>query len=819
MSRCDLHVHSRFSDRSQEWLFRRFDLPDSYSDPNELYGDLRGRGMDFVTITDHDTIDGGLRISDKRHTFLSEQVTTYFPQDPCKIHVLVWGLSELQHDEISRIRESIFDLQAYLAQTNLAHAVAHPLYSINGKLDSSHFERLILLFKHFEGLNGLRDALLSQLTTELLAGLTAQKLDDLANRHNLAPTHPKPWCKILVGGSDDHGGKFLASAYTETPPAQSAAEYLRHVREGSCHARGDAGTPLALSHGFYNTVSCYIQDRFKSQLGPTAPLLETMFARFMEGRDPTEFSLREKAQFLAHGVMSGKIFELAKRGNVSIWKELSGYFARPEVKALLARELDGVTEPERRTFLMANVVCEQLAFRLFERFVKQLSGGNMIESIQALSAIAPILVVLAPYIYGFHSQAPSRVRLRQICIDLTGTVPVPLQNRKRAWFTDTLEDVNGVSTTIRKMTAAAKDAGEELIVVTSRRELTVSDIPIKNFRPIGEFELPEYELQKLSFPPILQILDYVQREGFSEIIISTPGAIGLTGVLAAKMLNLQMTGIYHTDFPEYIRILTEDRFLESLAWTYMRWFYGQQDTVYVNSEQYRRSWIERGIDAEKLKILPRGLDTELFNPARRDESFWDRFEIRTSNAELRTLNLEHEIVRAARRPARLLYVGRVSKEKDLDVLAGAYRQLRDEACPVKLFVVGTGPYSDGLAELVPEAVFTGYLAGEELATAYASADIFVFPSTTDTFGNVIIEAQASGLPVIVSDLGGPKELVDPGVNGLVTKANNVQDFAGAIRRLVTDAALRSRMGAAARESVMNRSWPAAFRRFWATTAL
>lgn len=819
MSRCDLHVHSRYSERSQEWLFRRFDLPDSYSDPTELYRDLRARGMDFVTITDHDTIEGGLHISDKRHTFLSEQVTAYFPQDPCKIHVLVWGLSETQHDEISRARDNIFDLQAYLAQTGLAHAVAHPLYSINGKLDSSHFERLILLFKHFEGLNGLRDALLSQLTTELLAGLTPQKLDELANRHNLAPTHPEPWRKVLVGGSDDHGGQFLASAYTETPPARSAAEFLRHVCEGACAARGEAGTPLALSHGFYNTVSRYIQDRFKSQLGPAAPLLETMFARFMEGRDPTEFSLREKAQFLAQGVISGKIFELAKRGNVSIWKELSGYFARPEVKALLARELDGVTEPERRTFLMANVVCEQLAFRLFEKFVKQLSSGNMIESIQALSAITPILVVLAPYIYGFHSQAPSRIRLRQLCVDLTGTVPLPLQNRKRAWFTDTLEDVNGVSTTIRKMTAAAKDAGEELIVVTSRRELTVSDIPIKNFRPIGEFELPEYELQKLSFPPILQILDYVQREGFSEIIISTPGPIGLTGVLAAKMLNLQMTGIYHTDFPEYIRILTEDSFLESLAWTYMRWFYGQQDTVYVNSEQYRRSWIERGIEAEKLKILPRGLDTELFKPARRDESFWDRFESRTSNADRRTLNVEQDVSPASSEVVRLLYVGRVSKEKDLDVLAAAYRQLRDEACPVKLFVVGIGPYSDGLAELVPDAVFTGYLAGEELATAYASADIFVFPSTTDTFGNVIIEAQASGLPVVVSDLGGPKELVEPGINGMVTKAYNVQDFASAVRSLVTDAALRRRMGTAACESVMDRSWPTAFRRFWAATAV
>ncbi|MBA3274131.1 MAG: glycosyltransferase family 1 protein [Chthoniobacterales bacterium] len=589
---------------------------------------------------------------------------------------------------------------------------------------------------------------------------------------------------------------------------RSAAAFLKHVKEGTCTPRGSAGSPLALSHGFYNTVACFLQDRFKTQLGPAGPLLETMFDRFMEGRDPTEFSLREKAQFLAHGVVSGKIFDLAKPANVSIWKELSGHFARPEVKTMLAQELDGVVEPERRTFLMANVVCEQLAFRMFERFVKQLSSGNVIDSIQALSGITPILVVLAPYIYGFHSQAPSRIRLRQMCVDFTGSVPAPLQNRKRAWFTDTLEDVNGVSTTIRKMAAAAQEAGEDLVVVTSRKELTVDGIPIKNFRPIGEFELPEYELQKLSFPPILQILDYVQREGFTEIVISTPGPVGLTGVLAAKMLNLQMTGIYHTDFPEYIRILTDDRFLESLAWTYMRWFYGQQDTVFVNSEQYRRSWIDRGIEPEKLMILPRGLDTELFTPERRDEGFWSRFEpaSRAPNA------LDGESQRV-----RLLYVGRVSKEKDLDVLAAAYRQLLDEGVPVKLCVVGHGPYADTLAELAPDAIFTGYLAGEELANAYASADIFVFPSTTDTFGNVVIEAQASGLPVVVSDVGGQRELVEPAVNGFVTKAHHVSDFATAVRELVTNSNLRLRMGAAARASVLHRSWPTAFRRFWAAT--
>jgi glycosyltransferase involved in cell wall biosynthesis len=798
VSRCDLHIHSRHSARSEEWLFRRFDFPDSYSDPKQLHGQLLKRGMDFVTITDHDSINGCLEIAHLPRTLIGEQVTTYFPQDGCKLHILVWGISEQQHREIQRVSENIFDLQSYLQHAQIAHAVAHPLYSVNGKLEPRHLEQLILLFKHFEGINGLRDALLSDLTQTLLEQLTPERIEAFANRHGLAPTHSEPWKKILVGGSDDHGGQFVASAFTETPAADSAEKFLELVRNGDCAPCGQGGTPLILSHGFYNTVACFIQDRFHEQLGPGTALLEKMFSRFMEGRAPTEFTLKEKTEFIVQGVLSGKIFEFAKPANVSLWKELSGYFARPDVKAKLSTHLDKISEPERRTFLMANMVAEQLAFRFFQKFVQQISSGNMVESMQALSAIAPILVVLTPYIYGFHSQAPSRKWLRSVFKELTGEIPVALQNRKRAWFTDTLDDVNGVATTIRKMTRAGAAVGKELFVVASRTELQRSDIPIKNFPPIGEFELPEYELQKLSFPPMLQMLDYVQRERFTEIIISTPGPVGLTALLAAKMLNLQTSGIYHTDFPQYIRILTEDSFLESMAWRYMHWFYGQLDTVFVNSEEYRQSWIKRGFDPAKLKILPRGLDTELFHPARRDSTFFERFG--SCNGEVR-----------------LLYVGRISREKDLDLLAAAYRRLLDEGLPVRLFVVGHGPYSKAFAKSLPEAFFTGYLKGKELATAYASADVFVFPSTTDTFGNVILEAQASGLPVVVSDSGGPKELVANKANGLITKSHDVEDLTRAIRALVTDPVLREEMARSARKSVTDRSWPSAFAKFWAAT--
>src|SRR2546423_11478246 len=217
MSRCDLHIHSRFSARSEEWLFRRFDFPDSYSDPRELYRLAREAGMDFVTITDHDTIEGNLEIADLAGTFISEEVTTHFPTDSCKIRLLVWGISEAEHAKVVEARDNIFDLQGYLQRESIAHSVAHPLYSINGKLEASHLERLILLFKHFEGINGLRDQLLSKLGRELLSSLTPEKIEELANRHNLQPTHAEPWRKIFTGGPDDHGGEVLPAAPTQTP--------------------------------------------------------------------------------------------------------------------------------------------------------------------------------------------------------------------------------------------------------------------------------------------------------------------------------------------------------------------------------------------------------------------------------------------------------------------------------------------------------------------------------------------------------------------------------------------------------------------------
>jgi len=796
-SKVDLHVHSLFSHRSPEWLLRRFDVPDSYTDPRKLHGLLRERGMDFVTITDHDRIDGCLEIADLPGVFISEQVTTWFPEDRCQVHILVWGLSEPQHRNIARLRENIYDLQKYLAAENLAHAVAHPLYRLDEKYSRRHVERLLLLFRCFEGLNGLRDALLSELLGALVASLTPGKMEELAANQGLAPTHPEPWIKVLTAGSDDHGGIYPAKAWSEVPRCATVAELLDHLRAGRVTIHGEGGTPLALSHGVYKILYSFVREKFSRGSSESSDLIEKVFSRFMEGRDPTEFSFPEKLSFLAQGIVTGKIFDLAKPMNASLWKQFATIFSHSDFKGSLGRETAGIAEPERRAFIIANSLANQVAYRVFTRFVQEISTGNLMESIQDISSLTPILIALAPYLYAFQSQTPDRRWLKSILLPVCERLPPGLENRKRAWFTDTLEDVNGVANTIRKMTAAGVSAGKDIVVVTCRFESAApGGIPIKNFQPIGEFELPEYELQKLAFPPVLQMVDYIQREKFTEVIISTPGPVGLVALLAAKTLGLRTSGIYHTDFPQYVGILTDDRSLETLTWAYMHWFYSQMDIIYVNSEHYRRCWIDRGIPADKLKIFPRGLDTSLFNPAKRTGGFREKFGARDGEAVL-------------------LYVGRISKEKDLDVLAAAYRRLHEKHPSTRLVFVGDGPYLKELRETLPGVLFTGYLSGADLANAFASADIFVFPSTTDTFGNVVLEAMASGLPAIVSDTGGPRELVKNGVTGYITRSLDVEDFTSATERLVADPALRQTMRANALAAVQDRDWSEAFARFWA----
>jgi len=352
--------------------------------------------------------------------------------------------------------------------------------------------------------------------------------------------------------------------------------------------------------------------------------------------------------------------------------------------------------------------------------------------------------------------------------------------------------VNGVARTIRTMAEAGRKAGADLTILTSRMGKAEED-GVVNFQPVGEFTLPEYDLQKLSFPPVLEFVDHVANRGYTELILSTPGPMGLVGLMAAKILGLQTSAIYHTDFPQYARFLSEDDpLMEGMAWNYMHWFYSQMDRVYVNSQSYLERWVEKGLPREKLMILPRGLDTETFSTKHRDPEFWKK---RGSVGKV------------------VLYVGRISKEKELEFLSRVAEKLPRKK-GVTFACVGEGPFLAELKKKMHEGIFTGVLHGADLSKAYASADLFVFPSTTDTYGNVVVEAMASGLPVIVSNQGGPGELLRDERDGEVAATGDVAAWVTAVERQILRGENSSSREERRERTIVGRSWREAFASFW-----
>lgn len=797
MLRCDLQVHSCFSNRPTEWILRQLGMPESYTPPRVLYSKLKERGCDFVTITDHNCIDGCLEIADLPGTFISEEVTTYFPEDGGKVHLLVWNLNEAQHEKIVELRENIYELSAYLRSEKLIHGVAHPLYRVNQRYTMDHFEKLILLFRVFEGLNGARDPLAQQVATHCLKSLTPQKISELASKHNLTPTHEEPWRKSLTGGSDDHGGLYMGLTWTEVHNATDIPTFLNQVYKGNCVPGGQMGDALRASTSIYNVIISYAGDR----LGKTAPygmkFLSKVAERFLAGKNPANIPFTEKISHLVSAVRKGRALDFISSKDPSINRELAKYFLDSKIKKELDRIIAKESNPERRTFRMASKIVNDLLYRLFLRFLEQIHKGKIMDSLQPLFGMIPIGASVAPYVFSFRDLYGHRSFLEQTARRFSNELPPIFGKRKCAWFTDTLEDVNGVARTIRAMCWSGMRAGADMTVITSRSKVDIDDIPIMNFQPVGEFELPEYKLQKLSFPPVLEIVDYMEREKFTDCVISTPGPMGLTAICAAKILGLRTCGIYHTDFPQYVKILTDDDVLETLMWSFMRWFYTQVDRIYVNSNFYRQRWIERGVAPARLEIFPRGIDTELFNPKHRQSNFWTK--------------------RGAKGKV-LLYVGRVSKEKQLGFLAEVYKELKKRHQPVALAVVGEGPYREELEKIIPSAIFTGILTGQELGTAYASADLFLFPSTTDTYGNVVVEALASGLPVLVSDVGGPKEIITHEHEGKVLPSGNLQEWVHAVEEWIQNPIKRSESLQRAEAIQADRSWDDAFKRFWNLTA-
>jgi glycosyltransferase involved in cell wall biosynthesis len=416
---------------------------------------------------------------------------------------------------------------------------------------------------------------------------------------------------------------------------------------------------------------------------------------------------------------------------------------------------------------------------------KMYSSLGFFELINSLSSIALAHFFVTPYYIGYHFQNRSRKLIDDVSRAFF-TISYEESHQKIALFTDTLHEINGVAITIKRILEMAQQRGVDLVVITSTMEESSLVDGIKNFKAIGDFSLPEYPDLRMCFPPILDLIDYFEKEEFTRIHVSTPGSVGLIGLLLSRLMDVPITGTYHTDIPQYVRDLTNDVFLESVAWNFMIWFYNMMDEVTVPSISTQNQLIQRGLDEKKVKYLPRWVNTNVYKPENRNPHIWHDFDF-------------HESLK-------FLYVGRASKEKNLELLAQAFINIIDSGYKAGLVVVGDGPYREDLEEKLRDypVLFTGFQIGETLTTLYASSDVFVFPSTTDTFGNVVLEAQASGLPVIVSDQGGPQELMINGETGIIVKSNDSNSLTQAMLLFINDNSKIRLMGQRARNYMVHK---------------
>jgi phosphatidylinositol alpha 1,6-mannosyltransferase len=355
-----------------------------------------------------------------------------------------------------------------------------------------------------------------------------------------------------------------------------------------------------------------------------------------------------------------------------------------------------------------------------------------------------------------------------------------------AFFTESLLPlVDGVSLTLGQLFASLESAGVDFRVYAPfvpPAEFAWS----RRVRRVRSFAFPLYRDYRVSVPGGRRLTE--DLDGFAPDIVHvvSPTPMAMWAQSYARARRIPVVATFHTHFVSYFRYYGVGG-LEPLGWRILRWFYGRCAAVYAPSASIIAEL--RAHDIANVGLWSRGVDTRRFSPAWRDDSI----RARTGASDTRPL---------------VLLVSRLVREKDLADLVGMDAELRRRGCDYALALVGDGPMRGELEERLPHAHFAGHRSGVELARWYASGDIFFFPSTTETFANVVQEAMASGLPAVVVDRGGPPGVIEPDRSGLVARAHDVHHMADHVERLIRDVPLRTAMAWAGRQRALERSWDA-----------
>ncbi len=300
-------------------------------------------------------------------------------------------------------------------------------------------------------------------------------------------------------------------------------------------------------------------------------------------------------------------------------------------------------------------------------------------------------------------------------------------------------------------------------------------------------DIPHYDGYKLSITPARIIHRELRQEQFqpSLVHLHSPCTLGRAGQKISKWLDIPCVATYHTDFPSYLKYHGVSH-LEQPLRVFLRRFYNRCYATLVPSQSLSRSLRESGI--ENIHYIPHGVDNLFFHPNFRSQAWRDAMLGANSDKKI------------------ILYVGRLVWEKNLKFLAELVSDISGERTDTQVVIVGTGPAENTLRAMMPKAIFLGLKSGYDLSEIYASSDIFLFPSDTETFGNVTLEALASGLPCVVADAGGSSDLVCHGATGFVICSQQRNDWKAALKMLLDDAPKRKSIANAAFEQAQNYRW-------------
>lgn len=771
-TRVDLHLHSRASTDTGSWFVSRASMPESHTEPAHAYATAKRRGMDFVTLTDHNTISGAMEIAHHPDVLVGVEVTTRFPEDGVPLHVLVWGVDEARWADMDRLRPNVHELLGYVESAGLPCALAHPLHRVGGDLTAEHIERCLLLFRLWEGLNGARPRIGNEVAGRIATSAHHQLMVRLAEKHSLPPRSDGP--PALTGGSDDHGSFDIACAWTEMPAAADPAAVLDHLRAGRVQPGGGHGSAESLAHSVGALATSAMLERGVITM-PDAMrgILGDVLQRSMPG-GPAPGSGGDAG-------VAGQVMAGVRRD-----RRLVRRYRR------LSRAPEGQARSHARLRLATGWIHGEMMRRLCTVGAPAHGRGGI--GLRAEAAIGALLSV-APYLLASRYAAGEERFARTIQEEFFGPRPLPEGPVPAVMLTDTFTQLNGVAGTMRRLARYAEANPERRVRVITCEGRSGETPGVLDLPPVARLPIPGYDDGDLrpGVPSIITLLEAVRASGAGVVHAATPGPMGIAGLAVARSLGIAFVATYHTEFARYAYEITGDRLAAEIVGRAVSWFYGQAERVYVPTESVAREVAAGGVSEARITRFTRGIDLEAFGPQHTTRRMRGRM--------------------GAGRSVVVLYVGRLSREKGLEVLAQAMRRASARRADLRLCLVGDGPdrrWLSGRLSGVPHK-FLGPLTGGDLAAAYASADMFLFPSGTETYGQVVVEAAASGLPCVVSDGGAAHEHVRDTESGLVVAAGDVDGFARAVLQLAVDGDLRGRMALAAERTARLRpDWTTVF---------